>query len=128
MTKVLLTIIIIIFSVLTLHSQTKDTVNIDRIKKLAPIKYELGLALGTPGQLNLVGVKHSEDFLWKLSGGYWGYPFGLQADFGVKLSEKEKSYSALCAGIGVILNDPITKDFGFGNINNYFTINYLTNY
>jgi len=78
--------------------------------------------------LNLVGVIHSENFQWKLSGGRVGFPYGAQADFGVKLSEKERSFSALCAGIGMIVYDPIVKKIGFGNDYKYFVINYIYSY
>lgn len=128
MIKTLIIIIILLSAGLTLQSKTKDTVTVNSKKKLAPIKYELGISVGEPVKFNIVGVMHSEDFLWKLSAGYWNYPYGAQADFGVKLSEKEKSYSALCAGIGVIVYHPITKEFGLGNVYNYSTINYITNY
>ncbi len=117
---------------LTLQSQTKDTVYV--VEKdtvliagpesiVKPVNYELGLAIGRPGQLNLVGVIHSENFLWKLSGGHVGFPYGAQADFGVKLSEEGKTYSTLCAGVGFWVIDPIVKASGIDNIYKYFTIN-----
>jgi len=40
--------------------------------------------------LNLVGVIHSENFQWKLSGGHVGFPYGVQADFGYKIDEISK--------------------------------------
>lgn len=134
MTKIFLTIIIIIFSVLTLQSQTKDTVYIvekDTIfiaepeSKIEPVKYELGLLIGYPGRYNIAAIAHSENFLYKLSGGFFGYPAGGQVEVGFKIYEIDKTYYGVSAGVGIFAIDPILKEFGFDNLREYFSIKFL---
>lgn len=132
MTKIFLTIIIIIFSVLTLQSQTKDTVYIvekDTIfiaepeSKIEPVKYELGLLLGYPGRYNIAAIAHSENFLYKLSGGYFGYPAGGQVEVGYKIDELNKIYYGISAGVGFYSIAPVAKQLGLDNLREYFSIN-----
>lgn len=134
MTKVLLTIVIIIFSVLTLHSQTKDTVYIvekDTVfiaepeSKIEPVKYELGLLIGYPGRYNIAAIAHSENFLYKLSGGYFGYPAGGQVEVGYKIDEIDKTYYGVSGGVGIYAADPILKEFGIDNLREFFCINLI---
>ena len=63
---------------------------------------ELGVTLGTPAGLNVVGAKHFDNLMVKASGFYLGYPVkGIQLELGYKFSEYDRTYNAfnIVAGI-----------------------------
>lgn len=101
---------ILFFAFISLQSQTKDTVYVVEDDKVYTIlknpqpknvKAELGFVIGTPGVTNLVIAAHTNDFLFKLTAGYFDAgSYGAQFDIGYKVFKEDETYQAIGLGTG----------------------------